>query len=92
MRWTVPSRSHLFTLVSCLIPHCPPPPFLPSLLPQNHLPRNYSLFWHHPYINRIVNQIAAAMKWDYDAVHVRRGDKLNPRLWPHLDNDTRPEA
>ncbi|GJP43048.1 hypothetical protein CLOM_g2551 [Closterium sp. NIES-68] len=29
---------------------------------------------------------------DYDAVHVRRGDKLKPRLWPHLDNDTQPAA
>ncbi|CAI7873869.1 unnamed protein product [Closterium sp. NIES-54] len=37
--------------------------------------------------------LAAAMSQsmhggDYDAVHVRRGDKVNPRLWPHLDNDT----
>ena len=29
---------------------------------------------------------------DYDAVHVRRGDKAESPLWPHLRNDTSPEA
>ncbi|CAI5518864.1 unnamed protein product [Closterium sp. Naga37s-1] len=28
----------------------------------------------------------------FDFVHVRRGDKINPKLWPHLDHDTRPKA
>ena len=41
---------------------------------------------------QVANNIASSMAWDFDAVHVRRGDKLNPKLWPHLDNDTRPEA
>ncbi|GJP43020.1 hypothetical protein CLOM_g2526 [Closterium sp. NIES-68] len=29
---------------------------------------------------------------DFDAVHVRRGDKLRAEFWPHLDHDTRPES
>ncbi|CAI7836615.1 unnamed protein product [Closterium sp. NIES-53] len=28
----------------------------------------------------------------FDFVHVRRGDKVNPTMWPHLDRDTRPKA
>ncbi|CAI5510037.1 unnamed protein product [Closterium sp. Naga37s-1] len=28
----------------------------------------------------------------FDYIHVRRGDKLDARRWPHLDRDTRPEA
>jgi len=37
------------------------------------------------------------LKWKLESpdcviIHVRRGDKLNPRLWPNLDNDTRPDA
>ncbi|KAE8705698.1 hypothetical protein F3Y22_tig00110418pilonHSYRG00061 [Hibiscus syriacus] len=33
------------------------------------------------------------MDWDFDAVHVVRGEKAqNKELWPHLDSDTSPDA
>ncbi|KAK4409244.1 hypothetical protein Sango_0505400 [Sesamum angolense] len=34
-----------------------------------------------------------SMDWDFDAVHVVRGEKArNKELWPHLDADTSPDA
>ncbi|CAI5463903.1 unnamed protein product [Closterium sp. Yama58-4] len=42
----------------------------------------------------IIDAIVASMGGEglFFYVHVRRGDKLDPRKWPHLDRDTRPEA
>ncbi|GJP49551.1 hypothetical protein CLOM_g8749 [Closterium sp. NIES-68] len=40
----------------------------------------------------VIHAIVESMGGDYHYVHVRRGDKLDPRKWPHLDRDTRPEA
>ncbi|CAI5458545.1 unnamed protein product [Closterium sp. Yama58-4] len=43
---------------------------------------------------KIAQTMANAMggPQQFDFVHVRRGDKVNPQLWPHLDHDTRPKA
>ncbi|CAI5999781.1 unnamed protein product [Closterium sp. NIES-65] len=38
----------------------------------------------------MANAMGGAQQFDF--VHVRRGDKVNPKLWPHLDHDTRPKA
>lgn len=46
---------------------------------------------HSDVLNDIADAIVAAMQWDFDAVHVRRGDKVDPRFYPHLDHDTQPE-
>ncbi|KAG0489128.1 hypothetical protein HPP92_007939 [Vanilla planifolia] len=41
----------------------------------------------------IVSEIAGKMDWDYDALHVVRGEKAgNKELWPNLDADTSPGA
>ncbi|CAI5510939.1 unnamed protein product [Closterium sp. Naga37s-1] len=43
---------------------------------------------------KIASTMANAMggPQQFDFVHVRRGDKVNPKMWPHLDRDTRPKA
>ncbi|CAI5534370.1 unnamed protein product, partial [Closterium sp. Naga37s-1] len=43
---------------------------------------------------RLAHAMADAMGGPhrFDYIHVRRGDKLDARRWPHLDRDTRPEA
>lgn len=46
---------------------------------------------HADALNSIADRIVEALHWDFDSVHVRRGDKLNPEFWPHLDWDTRGE-
>ncbi|GJP43013.1 hypothetical protein CLOM_g2521 [Closterium sp. NIES-68] len=54
---------------------------------------NHSAILHRPELLALAGEISQAINGgDYDAVHVRRGDKLNPKLWPHLDRDTRPPA
>ncbi|CAI7784765.1 unnamed protein product [Closterium sp. NIES-53] len=46
-----------------------------------------------PELLALAANISASMNGgDFDAVHVRRGDKLRPEFWPHLDHDTRPDA
>ncbi|CAI5472908.1 unnamed protein product [Closterium sp. Yama58-4] len=46
-----------------------------------------------PELLALAANISASMNGgDFDAVHVRRGDKLRPEFWPHLDRDTRPDA
>ncbi|CAI5537313.1 unnamed protein product [Closterium sp. Naga37s-1] len=59
---------------------------------ERRLERNYNLVKRPVYLWRLAEAIRQSMGGDYDVVHVRRGDKLNPRFWPHLDRDTRPDA
>lgn len=41
----------------------------------------------------VASAIATRMNWDFDAVHVERGEKAkNKEVWPNLDRDTSPEA
>ncbi|CAI5967252.1 unnamed protein product [Closterium sp. NIES-65] len=59
---------------------------------QKRLVRNYNLIQRPMYLRRLAEAIRRSIGGDYDAVHVRRGDKLDSRFWPHLDRDTRPDA
>ncbi|KAK6938131.1 hypothetical protein RJ641_031639 [Dillenia turbinata] len=55
--------------------------------------RPWHLIWKSKRLMDIVSGIASRLNWDYDAVHVLRGEKAkNKELWPHLDTDTQPEA
>ncbi|KAG6385202.1 hypothetical protein SASPL_154030 [Salvia splendens] len=41
----------------------------------------------------VATAIASRMEWDYDSVHVERGEKAkNKEMWPNLENDTSPQA
>lgn len=51
--------------------------------------RPWHLVWKSKRIMDIVNAICGMMEWDFDAVHVVRGEKAkNKELWPNLDADT----
>ncbi|KAK9157498.1 hypothetical protein Scep_004072 [Stephania cephalantha] len=55
--------------------------------------RPWHALWKSKRLMNIVSEISGRMDWDFDAVHVVRGEKaLNKQLWPHLDSDTSPEA
>ncbi|KAL2610623.1 hypothetical protein R1flu_029196 [Riccia fluitans] len=55
--------------------------------------RPWELLWKSRRIDDIVLAICGKMGWDYDVVHVVRGDRINNKeLWPNLDEDTSPEA
>ena len=53
--------------------------------------------WHSIWKSRrlmdIVSAIASRLNWDYDAVHIERGEKArNRELWPNLATDTSPDT
>ncbi|GAA0154010.1 hypothetical protein LIER_12113 [Lithospermum erythrorhizon] len=55
--------------------------------------RPWHLIWKSRRLMDIVSAIASRLNWDYDSVHVVRGEKArNKELWPNLDADTSPEA
>ncbi|KAI3457690.1 hypothetical protein Pfo_014353 [Paulownia fortunei] len=55
--------------------------------------RPWKMIWKSRRLLDITSSIAARMNWDFDAVHVERGEKANNKeLWPNLDRDTSPEA
>lgn len=55
--------------------------------------RPWRTLWKSRPLLDISGAIAARMNWDYDAVHIIRGDKArNKALWPNLDRDTSPAA
>ncbi|KAG0460528.1 hypothetical protein HPP92_020825 [Vanilla planifolia] len=55
--------------------------------------RPWHLLWKSRRLLEIVSGIASRMNWDYDAVHVVRGEKAkNTELWPNLATDTSPDA
>lgn len=67
---------------------------MPSLLPlptEQVITRDYSLLRPPPELTAIADAIVRELG-DFDAVHVRRGDKLVHRHWPNLDRDTRAPA
>lgn len=58
-----------------------------------HIQRPWHALWKSKRLMNIVSEISGKMDWDFDAVHVVRGEKAqNKQLWPHLDADTSPEA
>ncbi|CAA2933541.1 uncharacterized protein LOC111412063 [Olea europaea subsp. europaea] len=55
--------------------------------------RPWHMIWKSRRLLDVASAIASRMNWDFDAVHVERGDKArNKELWPNLDRDTSPEA
>lgn len=55
--------------------------------------RPWHSLWKSKRLMNIVSEISGKMDWDFDAVHVVRGEKAqNKALWPNLDADTSPEA
>ncbi|CAL9101098.1 unnamed protein product [Musa acuminata var. zebrina] len=55
--------------------------------------RPWQLLWKSRRLMEIVSAIASRMNWDFDSVHIVRGEKAkNAELWPHLAVDTSPES
>ena len=58
-----------------------------------YIQRPWHALWKSKRLMNIVTAISGRMDWDFDAVHVVRGEKAqNKKLWPHLDSDTTPDA
>ncbi|KAK9284866.1 hypothetical protein L1049_024046 [Liquidambar formosana] len=55
--------------------------------------RPWHLIWKSRRLMDIVSAIASRLNWDFDSVHVVRGEKArNKELWPNLAVDTSPDA
>ncbi|XAR55235.1 hypothetical protein NMG60_11035253 [Bertholletia excelsa] len=55
--------------------------------------RPWHMIWKSKRLMEIVSAIASRLNWDFDSVHVVRGEKVkNKELWPNLDADTSPES
>ncbi|XP_072953812.1 uncharacterized protein [Typha angustifolia] len=55
--------------------------------------RPWNLIWKSRRLMEIVSAVASRMNWDFDSVHVVRGEKAkNTELWPNLSRDTSPDA
>ncbi|RZC46026.1 hypothetical protein C5167_038981 [Papaver somniferum] len=55
--------------------------------------RPWHLIWKSKRLMEIVSEITSKMNWDFDSVHVERGEKAkNTQLWPNLASDTSPES
>ena len=55
--------------------------------------RPWMAVWKSKRLMNIVSEIAGKLDWDYDSVHVIRGEKAkNKERWPNLDADTSPDA
>ncbi|KQJ96945.1 uncharacterized protein LOC100821421 [Brachypodium distachyon] len=54
--------------------------------------RPWHLLWKSRRLMEIVSAIASRMSWDFDSMHIVRGEKAqNTQMWPNLDADTSPE-
>ncbi|XP_059449590.1 uncharacterized protein LOC132180701 [Corylus avellana] len=55
--------------------------------------RPWHLIWKSRRLMDIVSAIASRLNWDYDSVHIVRGEKArNRELWPNLATDTSPDV
>ncbi|KAL6999856.1 hypothetical protein U1Q18_001012 [Sarracenia purpurea var. burkii] len=55
--------------------------------------RPWHMIWKSKRLMGIVSAIASKLNWDFDSVHIVRGEKAkNKKLWPNLDVDTSPES
>ncbi|XP_006857730.2 uncharacterized protein LOC18447574 [Amborella trichopoda] len=55
--------------------------------------RPWHTIWKSRRLMEIVSAISARLNWDFDSVHVVRGEKArNTELWPNLAKDTSPES
>lgn len=59
----------------------------------NYIQRPWRSLWKSKRLMNIVSEISGQMDWDFDAVHVIRGEKAqNKAMWPHLNEDTSPDS
>ncbi|GKA64646.1 hypothetical protein Tco_0764353 [Tanacetum coccineum] len=59
----------------------------------NIIQRPWRSLWKSKRLMNIVSEISGKMDWDFDAVHVIRGEKAqNKAMWPHLNEDTSPDS
>lgn len=59
----------------------------------NYIHRPWHAIWKSKRLMNIVSEISGKLDWDFDAVHVVRGEKAqNKELWPHLNSDTSPDT
>ncbi|KAG8091813.1 hypothetical protein GUJ93_ZPchr0012g19516 [Zizania palustris] len=55
--------------------------------------RPWHFLWKSRRLMEMVSAISSRMNWDFDSVHVVRGEKAqNTQLWPNLDRDTSPDS
>lgn len=55
--------------------------------------RPWHMIWKSRRLLDVASGIASRMSWDYDGVHVERGEKAKKKkLWPNLDRDTSPQS
>lgn len=55
--------------------------------------RPWHMIWKSTRLMNIVSSISSKMNWDFDSVHVVRGEKArNTQQWPNLASDTSPES
>ncbi|OWM73395.1 uncharacterized protein LOC116199292 [Punica granatum] len=60
---------------------------------ERYIQRPWHALWKSKRLMNIVSEISGRMDWDFDAVHVVRGEKAqNKELWPNLDSDTSPDS
>ncbi|THF95314.1 hypothetical protein TEA_016856 [Camellia sinensis var. sinensis] len=55
--------------------------------------RPWHMVWKSKPLMNIVSTISSRLNWDFDSIHIVRGDKArNKELWPNLEVDTSPES
>ncbi|KAH6776165.1 calcium ion-binding protein [Perilla frutescens var. hirtella] len=55
--------------------------------------RPWHMIWKSRRLLDVASAIASRMSWDFDGVHVERGEKAkNKKLWPNLGRDTSPKS
>lgn len=60
---------------------------------EGEIQRPWHLIWKSRRLMEVVSGIASKMNWDFDSVHVVRGEKArNTKMWPNLAADTSPDA
>jgi hypothetical protein len=58
---------------------------------EKYIERPWNLLWKSKRLMNIVIAICNKLEWDFDTVHVVRGERAkNKLLWPNLDADTSP--
>ncbi|KAK7400126.1 hypothetical protein VNO78_11326 [Psophocarpus tetragonolobus] len=58
-----------------------------------YIQRPWHALWKSKRLMNIVTEISGRLDWDFDSVHVVRGEKAqNKEMWPHLDYDTSPDS
>ncbi|EPS74020.1 hypothetical protein M569_00720, partial [Genlisea aurea] len=60
---------------------------------ESFVQRPWHMIWKSRRLLDVASAIASRLNWDFDAVHVERGEKArNAEQWPNLRRDTSPEG